>query len=183
MPCGARRIELDPSRPADGVHRRASLDWPHSRDQDGFPGRESRGEAGGAVQPHVAMELMKRAITIAEDQWPEMADAHMEVPIDYFSNPDVATKERELFETTPLALVAGSEIADPNDYVVRNALGRSVLITRDEDGIAHAFLNYCRHRGAEPAQGCGNARRFTCPYHAWVYDTGGSRRHADAGPP
>ena len=33
------------------------------------------------------MELMKRAITIAENQWPEMADAHMEVPIDYFSEP------------------------------------------------------------------------------------------------
>ena len=48
-----------------------------------------------------------------------------------------------------------------------------MLITRDEDGVAHAFLNYCRHRGAEPAQGCGNARRFTCPYHAWVYDTRG----------
>ena len=72
-----------------------------------------------------------------------------------------------------MALVAGSEIADPNDYIVRNALGRSVLITRDEDGVAHAFLNYCRHRGAEPAHGCGNARRFTCPYHAWVYDTRG----------
>ena len=27
------------------------------------------------MQPHVAMELMKRAITIAENQWPEMADA------------------------------------------------------------------------------------------------------------
>jgi choline monooxygenase len=125
------------------------------------------------VQPHVAMELMKRAITIAENQWPEMADAHMEVPTGYFSDPEAAAKERELFETTPLALIAGSEIADPHDYVVRNALGRSLLITRDEDGLAHVFLNYCRHRGAEPAQGCGNARRFTCPYHAWVYDSKG----------
>jgi phenylpropionate dioxygenase-like ring-hydroxylating dioxygenase large terminal subunit len=119
------------------------------------------------------MELMERAITIAEEQWPEMADAHMEVPLDYFSSPEFAARERELFETTPLALVAGSEIANPNDYLVRNALGRSVLITRDEDGEAHAFLNYCRHRGAEPAQGCGNSRRFSCPYHGWVYDIKG----------
>src|SRR4029078_3376730 len=78
-----------------------------------------------------------------------------------------------LFETSPLALIAATEIANPHDYVVRNAVGRSVLITRAEDGQAHAFLNYCRHRGAEPAQGCGNARRFQCPYHAWVYDTKG----------
>ena len=33
-----------------------------------------------------------------------------------------------------------------------------ILLTRDEEGVAHAFLNYCRHRGAEPAQGCGKAR-------------------------
>ncbi len=72
-----------------------------------------------------------------------------------------------------LALAAASEIANPNDYIVRNAVGRSVLLTRDEDGVAHAFMNYCRHRGAEPVEGCGNARRFSCPYHAWVYDTKG----------
>jgi phenylpropionate dioxygenase-like ring-hydroxylating dioxygenase large terminal subunit len=128
---------------------------------------------GGAVQRDVAVGLMRRAITIAETQWPEMADAPMEVPLDYFSDPAVAAKERELFETSPLALAAATEVSEPNDYLVRNAVGRSVLITRDEDGVAHAFLNYCRHRGAEPVQGCGNERRFTCPYHAWVYDTRG----------
>lgn len=125
------------------------------------------------MQRDVAVGLMRRAMTIAETQWPEMADAHMEVPLDYFSSPEWAARERRLFETSPLALVASSEIAQPNDYLVRNAVGRSVLLTRDEDGVAHAFLNYCRHRGAEPAQGCGNARRFSCPYHAWVYDSKG----------
>ena len=42
------------------------------------------------------------------------------------------------------------------DFLVRNAIGRSIMLTRDDDGVAHAFLNYCRHRGAEPAQGCGS---------------------------
>jgi choline monooxygenase len=126
-----------------------------------------------SVQRDLAVGLMRRAVTIAESQWPEMADANMEVPLDYFTNEEVAAKERALYETSPLALAAATEIANPNDYLVRNAVGRSVLITRDEDGVAHAFLNYCRHRGAEPAQGCGNERRFSCPYHAWVYDTKG----------
>ncbi len=116
---------------------------------------------------------MRRAVTIAEHQRPEMADQHMEVPLDYFTDEVLAAKEKALFETLPLALVAATEIANPHDYIVRNAVGRSVLITRDSDGVAHAFLNYCRHRGAEVAQGCGNAGRFTCPYHAWVYDTAG----------
>jgi phenylpropionate dioxygenase-like ring-hydroxylating dioxygenase large terminal subunit len=125
------------------------------------------------VQRDVAIGLMRRAIKIAESQWPEMADRPLEVPLDYFTDEGVAARERHLFETQPLALCASSEIGSPDDYLVRNAVGRSVLLTRDEDGVAHAFLNYCRHRGAEPAQGCGNSRRFTCPYHAWVYDTKG----------
>lgn len=119
------------------------------------------------------MDLMQRAVSVAEHQWPEMAEHHMEVPIAYFSDEHWAATERRLFETSPLALVAATEIAEPHDYLVRNAVGRSILLTRDEDGVAHAFMNYCRHRGAEPVQGCGNARRFTCPYHAWIYDTKG----------
>ena len=116
---------------------------------------------------------MKRALDIVEAQWPEMAEAHMEVPLDFYNSETLAEQEREVFETSPLALVASSEIANPHDYLVRSAVGRSILLTRDADGQAHAFLNYCRHRGAEPASGCGNARSFTCPYHAWSYDTRG----------
>jgi phenylpropionate dioxygenase-like ring-hydroxylating dioxygenase large terminal subunit len=125
------------------------------------------------VQHEVAIGLMRRALTLIETQTPELADRHMRVPLDYYGDPALAAKEKELFETSPLALVAASEIGQPHDYVVRNAVGRSVLLTRDEDGTPHAFLNYCRHRGAEPAQGCGNTKRFSCPYHAWTYDSKG----------
>jgi choline monooxygenase len=125
------------------------------------------------VQRDVGIALMRRALDIVESQTPEMAEAHMRVPLDFYGNPEWAAKEKELFETQPLALVAASEIARPHDYLVRNAVGRSILLTRDENGVAYAFLNYCRHRGAEPASGCGNARRFSCPYHAWTYDSKG----------
>lgn len=125
------------------------------------------------MQNHVAIGLMKRALIIAETQKPELADANMRVPLDYYNDEHLFAKERALFFSEPLALLAASEIAQPHDYYVRQALGRSVLLTRDEQGKAHAFLNYCRHRGAEPARGCGNARAFSCPYHAWRYDARG----------
>lgn len=112
---------------------------------------------------------------VSENQFPEISPTHLEVPLSYFRDAEWAAKERDLYETSPLALIASSEIENPNDYLVRNAVGRSVLLTRDEEGIAHAFLNYCRHRGAEPVLGCGNARRFTCPYHGWVYDINGNQ--------
>ena len=53
---------------------------------------------------------------------------------------------------------------------------RPILVVRGDDGVARTFLNVCRHRGAQVAEGCGHTRRFTCPYHAWVYDTKGRAR-------
>ena len=126
------------------------------------------------MERDAALGLMRRAVEVGIDQWPETADRYMEVPLDYFTDPEWFERERALFARSPQALIASTEIANPNDFLVRNALGRSILFTRDDEGTAHAFLNYCRHRGAEPAHGCGNARRFTCPYHAWVYDSKGS---------
>jgi phenylpropionate dioxygenase-like ring-hydroxylating dioxygenase large terminal subunit len=125
------------------------------------------------MQRSTGLELMRRALDILESGRPELADRYLHVPLDYYKDPGLDERERRIFETEPLALVAASEVARPHDYVVRDAVGRSVLITRDEEGVAHAFLNYCRHRGAEPASGCGNRRGFACPYHGWTYDTKG----------
>ncbi len=125
------------------------------------------------MEREAGVALMRRLLQVVEDQRPEMADRFMQVPLECYQSEDLARREREIFETQPLALIAASEIADPHDYVVRSAVDRSILLTRDADGVAHAFLNYCRHRGAEPAAGCGNRRLFRCPYHGWNYDTKG----------
>ena len=50
-----------------------------------------------------------------------------------------------------------------------------MVVTRQPDGSLAAFHNVCQHRGPAivgASTGCG-ARRFTCPYHGWVYDTKG----------
>jgi nitrite reductase/ring-hydroxylating ferredoxin subunit len=44
---------------------------------------------------------------------------------------------------------------------------------RGKDGVAHAFLNACRHRGVKIAEGCGHAKGFTCPYHGWTFGLNG----------
>ena len=48
-----------------------------------------------------------------------------------------------------------------------------ILVVRGRDDRLRAFLNVCRHRGAKVADGCGKARMFACPYHAWTYDLAG----------
>ena len=118
-------------------------------------------------------QVLERAVEVVANRMPDLAERYLRVPLSYYTDEKFAARERHLFMTQPIALLAASEIAEPNTYFVRTAMGRSILMTRDEDGVAHAFLNYCRHRGAEPAQGCGKARGFSCPYHAWTYNTKG----------
>ena len=74
-------------------------------------------------------------------------------------------------------LLAGrsSQIANPGDWISFEGHGETVVITRQPDGSLAAFHNMCQHRGPSFVTewtGCG-ARRFTCPYHGWVYDTTG----------
>ena len=50
----------------------------------------------------------------------------------------------------------------------------SVLVLRGEDGGLRAFLNVCRHRGAQLCPGeRGQARALQCRYHAWTYGLDG----------
>lgn len=124
----------------------------------------------GARDPEVTRRIREHVLAGTTDLAPEV----LSVPIRYYRDPELFARERQMLLTTPIAVVAGAQLANPNDYVVRDLLGTSLLVTRDADGRAQVLVNYCRHRGAKPARGCGNARRFTCPYHGWVYDSRGA---------
>ena len=118
-----------------------------------------------------AVDLTRRARALVESGTTDLAPSVLRVPLAYYRDAATFARERDdVLRTTPLALVASARLPEPHDYVVREVAGTSVLVTRGADGVARAFLNYCRHRGAKPADGCGNARRFTCPYHGWTYD-------------
>ena len=74
-------------------------------------------------------------------------------------------------------LLAGrsEQVANPGDWISFESHGETVVITRQPDGRLAAFHNVCQHRGTAFVgewKGCG-ARRFSCPYHGWVYDTTG----------
>lgn len=119
-------------------------------------------------------ELTRRALRHAVDKTTDMADRELRVPLHYYRDPKITEiEESQVLRRVPLAIVPSAQIPNANDYVVRSVLGDSLLVTRDRDGVSHVFLNYCRHRGAKPACGAGNAARFTCPYHAWSYKNTG----------
>ena len=59
--------------------------------------------------------------------------------------------------------------------LVRSIGGTSLLLSVDDDGRPHAFLNSCRHRGTELAsQDCDLKGTIRCPYHRWAYRRDGT---------
>lgn len=95
---------------------------------------------------------------------------------DVYTDPVRFELERERVLGTHWILGAhSSQVADPGDWISYEGHGETVVMVRQLDGSLAAFHNVCRHRGiafVQDRQGCG-ARRFTCGYHNWVYDTTG----------
>ena len=109
----------------------------------------------------------------------DMADAVARIDVARYIDPArLAREESILFRRYPVAVSFSSKLAKPGDYVTHDLLGRPLLLTRDQAGRLHAFLNVCRHRGARlvaERDGCGR-RALVCPYHAWTYDMAGALR-------
>ncbi|SNQ46362.1 Ring-hydroxylating dioxygenase, large terminal subunit [Frankia canadensis] len=82
-------------------------------------------------------------------------------------------RERELVLRSPQLVGYRSELPTPGSYTTKTVMDVPVLLTRGSDGVVRAFQNICAHRQAPVAQGCGEAERFVCPFHAWTYDNRG----------
>ena len=120
-------------------------------------------------------ELTRRALAHYRAGTTDQAPSTMAIEVDAYLDP--ARYQREIdriFRRLPLVLALSIELPKPGDYRAMNVLDVPVLIVRGKDGVARAFLNACRHRGARLcAPGAGHARVFTCPYHAWAYNERG----------
>lgn len=105
----------------------------------------------------------------------QLGDEVYRQPVDEYVCRAHAARERDrLFRGLPLCVGLGRDLPGPGSYRVHDLGGQPLLLLRDQDGRFRAFLNVCRHRGARVAEGCGEARGFTCPYHAWVYGLDGT---------
>ncbi len=91
----------------------------------------------------------------------------------YF-DPGYHAREIALMRRTPLIVGHSTQLKAAGDYFAHEDTGVPILVIRQADGGIKAFLNVCRHRGAHVcADGTGNKKNFTCPYHAWTYKADG----------
>ena len=122
------------------------------------------------------MEITRREIENAMSGNLDLAPSVLEVPTERYIDPEQWELEVErIFKRLPLALAFTDELREIGSYKSIEVAGVPVLITRTMENEVKAFVNMCSHRGAIVVdEGCGEARDFSCPYHAWLYDLEGN---------
>jgi carnitine monooxygenase subunit len=119
------------------------------------------------------IDLTRRAVKLALDKTTDLAPAEHAVAASDYTSIDRHRRDIAMLTASPQLVGYVSELPEPGSYCTKTVMGRSVLLTRTSDGSVKAFDNICLHRQSEVVSGCGTAKRFTCPYHAWTYDNTG----------
>lgn len=120
------------------------------------------------------VDLTRRALKLARDKTTDLAAGQHTVDARDYTSLERHHSDRALMLASPQLVGYVSELAEPGAYCTKTVLGRSILLTRTSDGSVKAFDNVCLHRQSQLVTGCGTAKRFTCPYHAWTYDNTGT---------
>lgn len=102
----------------------------------------------------------------------------------FYTDPDIYALELERIVYRNWILAGHvSQFREPGDFRVFRVGGESAIIVHGNDGEIRAFANVCRHRGSVVClESAGNTRKFSCPYHGWVYDIDGKLVAARAMP-
>ena len=96
-------------------------------------------------------------------------------PAAYTSVDFFADEQQQVFERAWVCIGVAPEVAEPGRLLVRTVGNRSIIVTRDNVGGLHGFLNSCRHRGTELAEhDCDIKGTIRCPYHRWGYGLDGT---------
>ncbi len=101
------------------------------------------------------------------------------LPAEYYYDPEIFEREKEEIWFKTWQLVGYDHgLSEPGDFITHDILGQKVFVTRSKDGQLRGFYNVCMHRGHILVEGRGNKNIFTCPFHAWSYDSTGALKAA-----
>ena len=96
------------------------------------------------------------------------------MPKDIYTNPLVLEHEiSHIFSKDWVCVGRADTLPHIGDYMTVEIANQPLIVTRGKDNQLSAMSNICLHRGMVLVEGRGNAKKFTCPYHAWTYHPDG----------
>src|SRR5882724_9952393 len=119
--------------------------------------------------------LVRRILRFIDEDTSELAAAPYVNRVSTYTSPTQLAQERALlFRNEPLFVGLSADAGEPGAYFTLMHTDVPILVVRARSGRLNAFVDICRHRGAQVVSGSGKASgRFTCPYHGWTYDEEG----------
>ena len=109
---------------------------------------------------------------IARVQQP-LANAYTLPTPAYTSNEIYELEVARILRKSWLPIARVDQVPEKGHYLTLDLLGQPTMVVHGNDGKIRVMSSVCLHRGAPIADGCGQKNVFTCPYHAWSYDTAG----------
>ena len=106
----------------------------------------------------------------------DLGDTVWREPVSHYLSQERFEAECALIRRFPTPFCPSAALPEQGSYVARMAAGNPIVVTRDGDGSVRAFINACRHRGMQVAEGNGCAKALSCPYHGWTYGLDGTLR-------
>jgi carnitine monooxygenase subunit len=131
-------------------------------------------DRGSGMDRDQLIDLTRRAVKLARDNTTDLTPAQCTVAADTYTSAKRFAQDRAMLFASPQLVGYASELPRPGTYCTKTVMGRSILLTRSNDDSVRAFDNICLHRQSQIADGCGAARRLSCPYHSWTYDLDGN---------
>ena len=93
-------------------------------------------------------------------------------PASYVSAELFELEKDRIFRSDWVAVGPVAQAAKVGDYFTVEVLGELLVVVRGEDRI-RVMSRVCLHRWAPVAEGAGNTRMFSCPFHRWGYGLDG----------
>ncbi len=133
----------------------------------------------GDISPWAALReashdgLRRDLVARLRDGTTDLATAPMAIDRAEYVDPARHAREREAFRRLPILACLTNDIPEPGDKFLFDALGPEIVILRNSQGAARAFLNICPHRAARVVTSCDARKRMTCRFHGWTFDLDG----------
>ena len=116
--------------------------------------------------PGLSAEELSRVAGPLKDAWT--------LPPTAYTDSDLYDLEVErIMRKSWLPVGRAEQVPNPGDYICFTLYDQPLMLVRGTDGAVRVMSRVCLHRAAPIAEGTGNRKLFSCPYHAWSYATDG----------
>jgi len=120
----------------------------------------------GALAERIFQHIDAETTDLGESMWRE--------PVSHYLSHERFEAECAVIRRHPTPFCPSAALPHQGSYLARVAAGNPIVVSRDDVGTVRAFINACRHRGMQVAEGSGCAKAFSCPYHGWTYGLDGT---------